>query len=58
MEKLLVSRKEAAFLLSISVDKLDELRRQQKLRCIYIGVRCYYSMDELKAFVLKIGKRL
>lgn len=58
MEKLLVSRKEAAFLLSISVDKLDDLRRQQKLRCIYIGVRCYYSMDELKAFVLKIGKRL
>ena len=58
MEKLLVSRKEAAYLLSISVDKLDELRRQQKLRCIYIGVRCYYSMDELKAFVLKIGKRL
>lgn len=58
MEKLLVSRKEAAYLLSISVDKLDDLRRQQKLRCIYIGVRCYYSMDELKAFVLKIGKRL
>ena len=58
MEKLLVSRKEAAYLLSISVDKLDDLRRQQKFRCIYIGVRCYYSMDELKAFVLKIGKRL
>ena len=58
MEKLLVSRKEAAFLLSISVDKLDDLRRQQKLRCIYICVRCYYSMDELKAFVMKIGKRL
>ena len=57
MEKLLVTRKEAAYLLSISVDKLDELRRQQELRCVNIGVRCYFSMDELRAFVLKIGEQ-
>ena len=57
MEKLLVTRKEAANMLSISVDKLDELRHQQKLRCIYIGVRCYYSVEELRAFVLKVGKK-
>lgn len=56
MEKLLVTRKEAARMLSISVDKLDELRNNRKLRCIYIGVRCYYSTDELKAFVHKAGK--
>ena len=58
MEKLLVTRKEAAQLLSISVDTLDELKRQQKVRCLYIGARCYYSMDELKAFVLKTGKKI
>ncbi len=57
MEKLLVTRKDAAQMLSISVDKLDELQRHQKIRCIHIGVRCYYSMDELRAFVHKIGKR-
>ena len=56
MEKLLVARKEAAQLLSISVDKLDELRDNHKIRCIYIGVRCYYSTDELRAFVHKAGK--
>ena len=56
MEKLLVTRKEAAKMLSISVDKLDELRDYKKLRCIYIGVRCYYSTDELRAFVHKAGK--
>ena len=57
MEKLLVTRKDAAQLLSISVDTLDELRREQKVRCLYIGARCYYSVDELKAFVLKIRKK-
>ena len=56
MEKLLVTRKEAAKMLSISVDKLDALRKNHKLRCIYIGVRCYYSTDELRAFVHKAGK--
>ena len=56
MEKLLVTRKEAAKMLSISVDKLDDLRKNHKLRCIYIGVRCYYSTDELRAFVHKAGK--
>ena len=38
------------------MDKLDELRDNHKIRCIYIGVRCYYSTDELRAFVHKAGK--
>ena len=43
MEKLLIPRIEAAKILSISVDKLDELRNVGKLRCVTIGSRVYYS---------------
>jgi hypothetical protein len=56
MEKLLVTRKEAARLLSISVDKLDDLRDSRRIQCIYIGARCYYSIQELRAFLLKASK--
>lgn len=55
MEKLLITRKEAAEALNISVDTLDELRNAGKLRAVNIGARVYYSPDELRAFVTKEG---
>lgn len=55
MEKLLFTRKEAADALNISVDTLDWLRREKKLRAVNIGSRVYYSPDELKAFITKEG---
>ena len=55
MEQLLVTKKEAAEALSISVDTLDELRAHGKIRCITIGARVYFATDELRAFVKKEG---
>lgn len=55
MEKLLLTRKEAAQALNISVDTLDELRNAGKIRAVNIGARVYYSPDELRAFVTKEG---
>lgn len=55
MEKLLLTRKEAAQTLNISVDTIDELRNTGKLRAVNIGARVYYSPDELRAFVTKEG---
>lgn len=55
MEKLLLTRIEAAKVLSISVDTLDELRSREKIRAVTIGSRVYYSPDELRAFVMKEG---
>lgn len=55
MEKLLITRKEAAEALNISVDTLDELRNAGKIRAVNIGARVYYSPDELRAFVPKEG---
>lgn len=54
-KQLLLTRKEAAQALSISVDTLDELRNTGKLRCVRIGSRVYYAVDELKAFITKEG---
>lgn len=45
MEKLLLTRKEAAQALNISVDTLDELRNSGKLRAVNIGARVYYSPE-------------
>nr|DAR81865.1 MAG TPA: helix-turn-helix domain protein [Caudoviricetes sp.] len=56
MEKLLITRKEAAQALNISVDTLDELRSAGKVRALNIGARVYYSPDELKAFITKEGQ--
>lgn len=56
MEKLLLTRKEAAQALNISVDALDELRSAGKVRALNIGARVYYSPDELKAFITKEGQ--
>lgn len=55
MEKLLFTWKEAADALNISVDTLDWLRREKKLRAVNIGSRVYYSPDELRAFITKEG---
>lgn len=55
MEKLLLTRKEAAEALNISVDTLDRIRDSGKLRAVNIGARVYYSPDELRAFVTKEG---
>lgn len=55
MEKLLLTRKEAAEALNISVDTLDELRTDGKLHGLNIGARVYYSPEELRAFVTKDG---
>lgn len=55
MEKLLLTRKEAAQTLNISVDTLDDLRAKGKVRALNIGTRVYYSPDELRAFVTKEG---
>lgn len=56
MEKLLITRKEAAQALNISVDTLDELRSAGKVRALNIGARVYYSPDELKALITKEGQ--
>lgn len=56
MEKLLLTRKEAAEALNISVDTLDELRSAGKVRALNIGARVYYSPDELKASITKEGQ--
>lgn len=55
MDKLLLTRHEAAQVLNISVDTLDELRNNGKIRCVQIGARVYFSPDELKAFITKEG---
>lgn len=55
MEKLLLTRKEAADALNISVDTLDVLRNDGKIRSVNIGTRAYFSPDELKAFITKEG---
>lgn len=55
MEKLLLTRGEAARVLNISVDTLDVLRNDGKIRCVRIGARVYFSPDELKAFITKEG---
>lgn len=56
MEKLLLTRKEAAQALNISVDPLDMLRNSGKIRAVNIGARVYCSPDELKSFVTKEGR--
>ena len=53
MEKLLITRKEAAELLSISVDTLDALRNKNMIRAVTIGSRVYFSPDELRSFTKK-----
>ena len=58
MEKLLLTRKEAAQALNISVDTLDFLRKSKEIQAINIGSRVYFSPDELKAFLSGRGRSL
>lgn len=55
MEKLLLTRSEAAQSFSISVDTLDALRKSKKIKAINLGSRVYVALDELKAFITKEG---
>ena len=56
MEKLLLTRKEAAEALSISVDTLDELRADGKIKAVTIGARVHIAVAELEAFITKEGR--
>ena len=53
MEKLLLTRKEAADALNISVDTLDEIHKAGYIRCVCIGTRVYYTPEELKSYITK-----
>lgn len=55
MEKLLLTRKEAAAALSISEDTLDMLRADKKIKAVTIGSRVYVAVSELEAFITKEG---
>lgn len=56
MEKMLLTRIEAARLLSISVDTLDVLRWAGKIKYINIGARVYFTPEALKSFITKEGQ--
>lgn len=56
MERLLMTRKEAADALRISVDTLDWLTRSGKIRRIKIGSRTFYRPQELISFISKEGQ--
>ena len=53
MEKLLLTRQEAADALNIGLRTLDEIREKGKIRCVKIGVRVYFTPEELKSFITK-----
>lgn len=55
MEKLLLPKKEAAQMLSISEDTLDRLRDKGHIKAVRIGARIYFTPEELKAFITKEG---
>lgn len=51
MDKLLYTRKEAAEMLSISLDTLDGLRTFGEIKDVRIGTRVYITPHELNKFV-------
>ena len=51
----MLTRIEAAKALSISVDTLDVLRAEGKIRTVTIGARVYVAVAELEAFITKEG---
>lgn len=55
MEKILVTRYEAADMLSVSVKTIDRLTKENKLSRKSIGSRAYYSVSDLYAFIEKEG---
>lgn len=56
LDKLQYTRMEAAKLLSVSTDKLDDLRKDGLIAARTIGSRVYFAASELEAFVSKEGK--
>ena len=51
MDKLLLTRIEAAKALSISVDKLDELTQRGSIKRVNIGAHAYFDPHDLVLFV-------
>lgn len=51
MEKLLITRKEAADALSVSLDTFDRLRTVFEIKCVRIGSRVYFMPEEIRSFV-------
>ncbi len=56
MEQLLISRREAAEALGVSVDTLDWLCIVKGIRRVKIGSRVLFSPEELRSFVKKEGR--
>ena len=54
MEKVLYTRKEAAEMLSISVDTLDRAKNCGKIKSVNIGSRVYYTPEWIKDFVVRM----
>ena len=54
MENLLVSRKDAAVALSISVDTLDRMAEGGILHPVKIGAKVLYDPNELRAYVKRL----
>lgn len=52
MERLLMTRKEAADALRISVDMLDVLSTHGEIRKVKIVARTYYRPQELIAYII------
>lgn len=57
MEKLLYTRKEAASLLSISVDTLDDLRRTERIRSVNINGKVLIPAVQIELFMTTILRR-
>jgi excisionase family DNA binding protein len=55
MEKLLVNRREAAALLSVSVQSIDKLVRRGRLRCVRVGKRLLIPPEALQEFTKRKG---
>ena len=54
MEKVLYTRKEAAEMLSISVDTLDRIKNCGKIKSVHIGSRVYYTPEAINNFVARM----
>lgn len=50
MEKILITKKDAANALSVSVDTIDRLSEAGKLKKLHIGSRVYFSIEDILNF--------
>lgn len=55
MEQLLLSREEAAAVLSISVDTLDRLANDGRIKRLKIGAKTCYHMVEVRRFSAELA---